>query len=76
MNSRICIDQVKDLGGGRFVVRLHLAGAGGDATLSRTQTVLAEGHEAAVQIAKESFTRWLGQVMDIAMKSLPPGMRN
>jgi hypothetical protein len=59
MNKRISIGEVKDLGGGKFSVRLHLDSANPEAALSQTQTVSAEGYDAAVQIAMAAFSRWL-----------------
>jgi hypothetical protein len=74
MRNQISIGAVKDLGGGKFSVRLNLDT--GETALSQTQTVSADGHDAAVQIAKDSFLRWLKKVADYAVKNMPSRMRN
>jgi len=74
MNQKISVSEVKDLGGGKFSVRLTVEGPEG--ALSQTQTVAAEGYEAAVQAAKEAFSRWLEKVTAYTVKNLPPTMRN
>jgi hypothetical protein len=73
-NGRILVGDVKNLGGGKFSVRLTVEGPEG--TLSQTQTVAAEGHDAAVQIAREAFLRWAGKVAAYAVKNMPASMRN
>jgi len=59
MNDRISVGEVKNLGGGKFSVRLTFDSGSPANSLSQTQTVLADGYDAAVQIAKEAFSRWL-----------------
>jgi hypothetical protein len=76
MNNKISVSEVKDLGGGKFSVRLNMETGSPEAALSQTQTVSADGYDAAVQIAKESFSRWLKQIMECAVKNMPPRMRN
>jgi len=62
MNDRISVGEVKNLGGGKFSVRLTFdAGSPGN-SLSQTQTVLADGYDAAVQIARHAFLRWLKKI--------------
>ena len=73
-NDRVSVDEVKDLGGGKFSVRLTVDGPEG--AVSQTQTVSADDREAAVQIAKESFLRWLKKVTEYAVKNIPTRMRN
>ena len=74
MDDRISVAEVKDLGGGKYAVRLELVSA--EATLSQTQTVSADGLEAAVQVAREAFIRWLRKAAEYAVRNLPPKMRN
>jgi hypothetical protein len=74
MFDHISVGEVRDLGGGKFSVRLTVEATEG--ALSRTETVAAEGHDAAVQIAKESFSRWLKKVTEYAVKNMPARMRN
>ena len=74
MNHRISVGEVKDLGGGKFSVQLGLEASGN--AISQTQTVSADGPDAAVQIAREGFSRWLDKVMALAIRNMPPGMRN
>jgi len=74
INSQISVDEVKDLGGGKFLIRLTVEGPEG--ALSQTQTVSADKYAAAVQIAKESFSRWLKKVTEYAVKNMPSRMRN
>jgi len=71
---KISVSDVKDLGDGKFSVRLTLEDHGGG--LSQTQTVSADCHDVAVQIAKEAFSRWLDKVAHYVAKNLPPAMRN
>lgn len=72
MNRQISVGEVKDLGGGRFLVRLDLGA--GETALSQTQTVSADCVDAAVRIAKEAFSRWLEKILNCAVR--PPEMRN
>ena len=74
MNDKISVSDVKDLGDGKFSVRLEIGSPEG--ALSQTQTVSADGYDAAVQIAKESFSRWLKKVAEYAIKNMPTRMRN
>ena len=74
MNDKISVSEVKDLGDGKFSVRLEIGSPEG--ALSQTQTVSADGHDAAVQIAKESFSRWLKKITEYAVKNMPSRMRN
>jgi hypothetical protein len=76
MNDKISVSEVKDLGGGKFSVRLKLETGSSEAALSQTQTVSADGYDAAVQIAKESFSRWLKKVAEYAVKNMPSSMQN
>jgi len=76
MSKQISIGEVKDLGGGKFSVRLNLGTANPDTALSQTQTVSADGYDAAVQIAKESFSRWLKKAAEYAVKTMPSRTRN
>lgn len=76
MNDKISISEVRDLGDGKFSVRLKLEMGSPEHVLSRTETVSADGHDAAVQIAKESFLRWLKKAAEYAIKSMPSRMRN
>jgi hypothetical protein len=74
LNDPICVVDVKDLGGGKFSVRL--SGKSPEGTLSQTQTVSADGRDAAVAIAKECFSRWLKKVTAVAIQNIPAKMRN
>ena len=74
MKLVISVSEVKDFGGGRFSVRLTVEGPEG--ALSQTQTVWADDCDAAVQIAKESFLRWLKKLTEHAVKNMPSRMRN
>jgi hypothetical protein len=76
MNDKISVSEVRDLGDGKFSVRLNLETGSPENALSQTQTVSADGYEAAVQIAKESFSRWLQKVAEYAVKNMPSKMRN
>jgi hypothetical protein len=71
---QVSVDEVKDLGGGRFSVRLSVESPEG--ALSQTQTVLADTHDAAVQLAKEAFSRWLDKVTEYAVRNMPARMKN
>jgi hypothetical protein len=73
-NSRICIDQITVLGGGAYSIRLTVQGPEG--ALSQTQTVSAPGPDAAIQIAKQDFARWLEKVRQYTVRNLPANMRN
>ena len=73
-NDRISVGEVKDLGGGKFSVRLTVEGPEG--AVSQTQTVSADDRDTAVQIAKESFSRWLKNMTEVAVKNMPTRMRN
>ena len=72
--GQILVDDVQDLGGGKFSVRLTMGGPEG--SLSQTQTVAADGHDAAVQIAQEAFLRWAGKAAAFAVKNMPAKMRH
>ena len=74
MHGQVLVDEVTDLGDGKFSVRLSVAGPEG--SLSQAQTVSAEGREAAVRLAKEAFARWLDKVMDYVIRTLSSKMRN
>jgi hypothetical protein len=74
MNRQISIDEIKELGSGKFSVRLTVESPEG--ALSQTQTVSADGRDAAVRIARESFSRWLDKVGEYVVKNMPPRMRN
>jgi hypothetical protein len=74
LNDSVCVGEVKDLGGGKFSVRLSVESPEG--TLSQTQTVSADNRDAAVQIAKECFSRWLRKVTAVAIRNMPAKMRN
>jgi hypothetical protein len=68
------VGEVKDLGGEKFSVRLSVNSPEG--TLSQTQTVSADGRDAAIAIAKECFARWLNKVTEVAVRNMPAKMRN
>jgi hypothetical protein len=72
--GQICVGDVKDLGSGKFLVRLTVEGPEG--SLSQTQTVSADGHDTAVQIAREAFLRWAGKAAAYAVKICRQKMRN
>ena len=74
MNSQISVCEVKDLGGGKFSIELTVESREG--VLSQTQTVSADTYDAAVQIARESFSRWLEKVTEFTVKNMPSKMRN
>jgi hypothetical protein len=74
MFDHISVGEVKDLGGVKFSVRLTVEAPEG--ALSRTETVAAEGHDAGVQIAKESFAPWLKKLTEYAIKNMPTIMQN
>ena len=74
MQDKILTDEVRDLGGGKFSVRLTLTSPEG--AISQIQTVAADGSDRAVQIAKEAFSAWLKQVAQYTVRNLPPSLRN
>ena len=74
INSKISVGEIKDLGGGKFSVRLMVEGPEG--AVSQTQTVSAENRDAAIQRAKEDFSRWLIKVTETAIKMMPSRMKN
>jgi hypothetical protein len=74
ITDKISLSDVKDLGDGKFSVRLEIGGP--DGVLYQTPTVSADGYDAAVQIAKASFSRWLTKVIEHAIKNMPTRMRN
>jgi len=74
VNDQIRIGDVKDLGDGKFSVRLSVNSPEG--TLSQTQTVAADGRDAAIAIARECFARWLKKVTEVAVRNIPAKMRN
>jgi|HubBroStandDraft_2_1064218.scaffolds.fasta_scaffold2089814_1 hypothetical protein len=74
MRDKMSVSDVRDLGDGKFSVRLEIGGPEG--VLSQTQTVSADGYDTAVQIAKDSFSRWLKKVTEYAIKNMPTRMRN
>jgi hypothetical protein len=47
-----------------------------EGSLSQTQTVSADGHDKAVEIAKQAFSRWLKKVFEQVARNTPPQMRN
>jgi hypothetical protein len=67
MVSQITVDEVKPLGDRRFAVRLTMSAPIGQTALSQTQAVVADDAEAAVQTAKEAFSRWLDKVARVAL---------
>ena len=73
-NDKISVGEVKDLGDGKFSVQLTIEGPEG--AVSRTETVVARDGDAAVQIAKDSFRRWLKKATDYLLKNMPERMRN
>jgi hypothetical protein len=73
-NDKISVGEVKDLGGGNFSVSLTVEAP--ESAVSRTETVSAQDRDAAVQIAKESFRRWLKKVAEYVVKNMPETMRN
>ena len=72
MNPQMSVSEVKDLGDGKFSVRLNLDTQSPEVALSHTETVSADGLEAAVQVAKESFARWLALIMEYVAKHPKP----
>ena len=64
MNNKILVRDVKDLGEGKFSVRLDLDTGSSETDVSQTQTLSADGYDAAVEIAKQDFSRWLKLVVD------------
>lgn len=76
MNGRIIVGAVKDLGGGKFSVRVNFDTGNPDTALSQTQTVAADSRDAAIEIAKVDFSRWLEQITAFAVRNMPPNMRN
>ena len=74
INSKISVGEITDLGGGKFSVRLMVEGPEG--AVSQTQTVSAENRDAAIQRAKEDFSRWLIKVTETAIKMMPSRMKN
>jgi hypothetical protein len=72
MNPQISINEVKDLGDGQFLVRLNLDTQNPEVAISHTETVSADGIEAAVQIARRGFVRWLKMVLDYVAKYPKP----
>jgi hypothetical protein len=73
-NDRISVGEVKGLGGGRFSVQLTVEAPEG--AISQTQTVLADNRDAAVQLAKDAFSRWLKKVTEYAVKNMSTNIRN
>jgi hypothetical protein len=73
-NDKISVGEVNDLGGGNFSVCLTVEGP--EAAISQTQTVSADDRDAAVQVAKESFSRWLKKATQYVVKNMPTRMRN
>ena len=74
MNDKISVGEVKDLGRGKFSVCLTVEEP--ESVVSRTETVSAQDRDAAVQIAKDSFRRWLKKVTAYVVKNMPEAMRN
>jgi hypothetical protein len=72
MNPQMSVNEVKDLGDGKFSVRLNLDTQSPEVALSHAEIVLADGVDAAVQTAKASFTRWLGHVLEYVAKHPKP----
>jgi hypothetical protein len=72
MNPQMSVKESKDLGNGTFSVKLSLDTQSPEVALTHTETVVADGLEAAVQIARASFTRWLGHVLDYVAKHPKP----
>ena len=74
VNNNITVRDVKNLGNGEFSVRLEIVAS--ETSLSRTENVSADSHDAAVEIAKESFARWIKKVAEVTVKMMPARMRN
>jgi hypothetical protein len=72
MNPQMSVNEAEDLGDGKFSVKLSLETQSPEVALTHTETVSADGLEAAVQIAKTSFSRWLGHVLDYVAKHPKP----
>lgn len=63
---KISVNEAEDLGAGNFLVRLSVGN--GDAEITHTDIVSAEGRDAAIQKAKLDFARWLKMAFAIASK--------
>ena len=63
---QISVNEVKDLGGGNFQVRLSIGNR--DNEITHTGIVCAEGCDAAIQKVKQDFARWLKKVFALASK--------
>jgi hypothetical protein len=64
--SALRINEVKDLGGGNFQVRLSIGNR--DNEITHTDIVCADGCDAAIQKVKQDFARWLKKVFALAAK--------
>jgi hypothetical protein len=62
------VSEVKDLGDGKFSVRLDLVTQSPDVAISHAETVSADGYDNAVEVAKQAFVRWLEHVMSLVAK--------
>jgi hypothetical protein len=67
MDRSILVDEAEDLGGGNFRVRLRVGN--GENQLTHADIISAPSCDAAVQKAREDFSRWLKMVFDVAAKS-------
>ena len=67
-SEKLLTNEVTDLGGGKFLVRLNWDTGNPEIALSHTETVSADGCDAAVQIAKRSFAEWIQLMLDCAAK--------
>lgn len=65
----ISVGEVKDLGDGKFSVRLNLDTPSPEVALSQTEIVSADSYEAAVEIAKRSFARFIKRMIDQGIKA-------
>ena len=68
MPDKFIVGEVQDLGG-KFSVRLTVKAP--EAELTRTEIVVADRHDDAVQIAKVSFSRWLEKATKFSVTPTP-----
>lgn len=64
--TAISVDDVKDLGDGNFRVRLSVGNS--DNEIAHTDIISAVTCDAAIQQAKQDFSRWLKKAFDLASK--------
>jgi hypothetical protein len=68
IKNKILVSDVKDLGEGKFSVRLDLDGGSTEHVYSQTQTVSADGYDTAVEIARRDFEQWIKVLIDSVAK--------